>query len=95
MSTPISTPTTGTASALHVYVDSIESGIVKLLLRDDRDDRGEWRGHNLPATVLPPGTREGAWLRLSLEPSEPPASVNSETLRRDLSKTDSGGDFSL
>jgi len=92
MSTPISTPTVEKASALHVYVDSIESGIVKLLLREDS---GEWRGHNLPATVLPPGTREGAWLRLSLEPSEPPASVNSETLRRDLSKTDSGGDFSL
>jgi len=77
---------------MHVYVDSIESGIVKLLLREDS---GEWKGHNLPATVLPPGTREGAWLRLSLEPSEPPASVNSETLRRDLSKADSGGDFSL
>ena len=92
MSTPISTPTVEKASALHVYVDSIESGIVKLLLREDS---GEWRGHNLPATVLPPGTREGTWLRLSLEPSEPPASVNSETLRRDLSKTDSGGDFSL
>lgn len=92
MSTSISTPTVEKASALHVYVDSIESGIVKLLLREDS---GEWRGHNLPATVLPPGTREGAWLRLSLEPSEPPASVNSETLRRDLSKTDSGGDFSL
>lgn len=92
MSTPISTPTVEKASAMHVYVDSIESGIVKLLLRDDR---GEWRGHNLPAAVLPPGTREGTWLRLSLEPSEPPASVNSETLRRDLSKTDSGGDFSL
>ena len=92
MSTPISTSTTDKASALHVYVDSIESGIVKLLLRDER---GEWKGYNLPATVLPPGTREGTWLRLSLEPSEPPASVNSETLRRDLSKTDSGGDFSL
>jgi len=92
MSTPISTPTTAKASAMHVYVDSIESGIVKLLLREDS---GEWKGHNLPATVLPPGTREGAWLRLSLEPSEPPASVNSETLRRDLSKADSGGDFSL
>ncbi len=92
MSTPISTPTAEKASAMHVYVDSIESGIVKLLLREDS---GEWKGHNLPATVLPPGTREGAWLRLSLEPSEPPASVNSETLRRDLSKADSGGDFSL
>ncbi len=92
MSTPISTPTTEQASAMHVYVDSIESGIVKLLLREDS---GEWKGHNLPATVLPPGTREGAWLRLSLEPSEPPATVHSETLRRDLSKTDSGGDFSL
>ncbi len=92
MSTPISTPTTDKPSALHVFVDSIDSGIVKLLLRDDR---GEWRGHNLPATVLPPGTKEGAWLRLSLEPSEPPAAINSEALRRDLSKADSGGDFSL
>lgn len=92
MSTPISTSTTDKASARTLTSTRFESGIVKLLLRDER---GEWKGYNLPATVLPPETKEGAWLRLSLEPSEPPAAINSETLRRELSTADSGGDFSL
>lgn len=92
MNKPITTPGTETTSVRHVFVDSMESGIVKLLLQDER---GEWQGHPLPASILPPGTKEGAWLRLSLEPSEAPASVKNETLRRDLSKTDSGDDFSL
>ena len=42
---------------LQAFVDSIESGVVKLLLQDAK---GEWHGHLLPEAVLPPNTKEGS-----------------------------------
>ena len=37
------------------FVDSIEAGIAKLLLRDDR---GEWTAFQLPSSVLPKDIKE-------------------------------------
>jgi hypothetical protein len=81
------------SSPPHAFVDSIESGLVKLLLQDES---GQWRAHSLPATILPTGTKEGTWFRLVFQPSDPPAEQQSEAaLRQKLSQADQGGDFSL
>lgn len=93
MSTPSHTDPGQPSSQPLAFVDSIESGIAKLLLRDDS---GEWRAHSLPASILPPGTNEGTWLRWVFQPSDPPAEQASDaTLRQKLSQADQGDDFSL
>jgi hypothetical protein len=74
------------------FVDVIESGMVTLLLQDEA---GEWRGYRFPTMVLPEGTKEGSWLRLTVTPSTAPPAAQNEELRRKLSATDSGEDFSL
>ncbi len=74
------------------FVDSIESGLAKLLLQDES---GDWRAYGLPASVLPENTREGMWLRLTFEPSAPPSDQATEQRRKNLSAKDDGGDFSL
>lgn len=74
------------------FVDSIESGLAKLLLRDEN---GDWKAYLLPASVLPKQSREGMWLRLTFEPSAPPSDQASEQIRKNLSAKDDGGDFSL
>lgn len=73
------------------FVDSIESGIAKLLLQD----RGEWKAYTLPSSVLPKDAKDGMWLRLVVETSTPPAGMDSGSLRKSLSVKDDGGDFSL
>jgi hypothetical protein len=77
---------------LQAFVDSIESGVVKLLLQDAK---GEWHGHLLPEAVLPPNTKEGSWLRLGIAPIDPPPGMDPRPVRRSLSETDTGEDFSL
>jgi len=74
------------------FVDSIEAGIAKLLLRDDR---GEWTAFQLPSSVLPKDIKEGMWLRLFVEKSMPPHGMETAPLRKTLSAKDDGGDFSL
>lgn len=46
------------------YIDTVEEGVARILLKDSS---GEWRGHALPATILPQGVKEGDWLRLTVE----------------------------
>jgi len=74
------------------FVDAIESGVVTLLLLDQTE---EWHGYRFPATLLPEGTKEGSWLRLTVTPSTAPPAAQSQALRRKLSETDNGEDFSL
>lgn len=93
MSTPSHKEPIPPSPAQHAFVDSIDSGIVKLLLRDES---GQWRAHSLPASILPTGTKEGTWLQWVFQPSDPPAEQQSDAgLRQKLSQADDGGDFSL
>jgi hypothetical protein len=48
----------------------------------------------VPARLLPPGTKEGTWVRLSFE-SAPAPPDDAEALRRKLGRDDDGGDIKL
>jgi hypothetical protein len=69
-----------------VFVDALEGGTARLLVGED--------AFALPANLLPPGAREGTWLRLSLAIVPAPPS-KAEGIRRTLSDDDPGGDIKL
>jgi hypothetical protein len=68
-------------------IDSVESGVARLVLEDAHTI-------TLPAALLPEGAREGDWVALTLERTEPPES-DREARRRKLTRNDDGGDFPL
>ena len=71
-----------------LFVDAIEAGTARLLLGADAFD--------VPARLLPAGTKEGSWLRLSFEAAPaPPAADDGGALRRKLGQDDDGGDIKL
>jgi hypothetical protein len=69
-----------------LFVDAIEAGTVRLLAGVD--------AFSLPARLLPAGTKEGSWLRLSLEPASAPPD-DGGALRRQLGRDDDGQDIKL
>jgi hypothetical protein len=69
-----------------LFVDAIEAGTARLLAGVD--------AFSLPARLLPAGTQEGSWLRLSLEPAPPPPD-DGGALRRKLGRDDDGRDIEL
>lgn len=79
-------------TAVAAYIDSVESGVARVLLQG-KD--GEWHGHSLPALLLPKGAGEGSWLQISLRETAPPAGMDSGALRKLLGKGDTGGDIKL
>jgi hypothetical protein len=69
-----------------LFVDAIEAGTARLLSGVDAFD--------LPARLLPAGTQEGSWLRLSFQPAPAPPD-NGGALRRKLGRDDDGQDIKL
>jgi hypothetical protein len=71
-----------------LYVDAIEAGHARLLLGQE--------AFEVPASLLPPGTKEGSWLVASfvLAPA-PPEEAEAEARRRRLGEGDDGGDIKL
>jgi hypothetical protein len=69
-----------------LFVDAIEAGTARLLSGVD--------AFELPARLLPPGTQEGSWLRLSFEPAPAPPD-DGGALRRKLGREDDGRDIKL
>jgi hypothetical protein len=71
-----------------LFVDAIEAGTARLLLGVE--------AFAVPARLLPSGTKEGSWLRLSLAAAPaPPAADDGGALRRKLGRDDDGGDIKL
>lgn len=79
-------------TAVAAYIDSVESGVARVLLQGSD---GEWHGHSLPALLLPKGAAEGSWLQISLRETPAPAGMDSSALRKLLGKGDTGGDIKL
>lgn len=69
-----------------LFVDAIEGDKARLMWGVEAFD--------VPARLLPVGTREGAWLRLSLSPAAAPPDEGG-ALREKLSRDDDGGDIKL
>jgi hypothetical protein len=69
-----------------LYVDQIDAGWAHLLLGEEAFD--------VPARLLPAGTKEGTWLRWSFAPAPPPPD-EAAAIRRKLQKGDDGGDIKL
>jgi hypothetical protein len=69
-----------------LYVDAIEAGRARLMLGDE--------AFTVPARLLPPGAREGSWVRLSgaVVPA-PPSDAASR--REKLARDDPGGPIKL
>lgn len=69
-----------------LFVDQIENGWAHLLLGEDAFD--------VPARLLPAGTKEGTWLRWSFSGAPAPPDVGA-AIRRKLQQSDDGGDIKL
>ena len=69
-----------------LFVDQIENGWAHVLLGEDAFD--------VPARLLPAGTKEGSWLRWSFSAAPSPPDVGAAT-RRKLQQGDDGGDIKL
>lgn len=74
-----------------VTLDAVEAGVARLALDDGAT-------FTLPARLLPPGTREGDRLEVTLlrdEAGTARARARVRSLRRRLSRDDDGGDIEL
>jgi len=69
-----------------LFVDALEGDKARLMWGVEAFD--------VPAGLLPAGTREGAWLRVSLSPAASPPDEGG-ALREKLSRDDDGGDIKL
>ena len=69
-----------------LFVDQIENGWAHLLLGEDAFD--------VPARLLPAGTKEGTWLRWSFAVVAAPPDVGA-AIRHKLQQGDDGGDIKL
>lgn len=81
-----------TQSSVQAYIDTVESGVARVLLQDAD---GEWRGHSLPAAILPQEAREGSWLEISFKIIAPPEGQKGPKLRDKIGHGDKGGDIVL
>ena len=79
-------PGGGDSPADLLFVDAIEGDKARLLWGTEAFD--------VPVGLLPAGTREGAWLRLSLSAAPAPPDEGG-ALRDKLSRDDDGGDIKL
>lgn len=85
--------TQSTPARTLAYVDSIEEGVARLVLRDAH---GAWRSYNMPAAVLPADARENTWVEIAIaRTTAPPDAEAAGPLRERLGRNDKGGDFSL
>jgi hypothetical protein len=75
-----------TEEGVLLFVDAIEDDEVRVLLGEQR--------HVLPRALLPPGAREGSWLRLALAPSQK-VGEEIEARRARLLRSDPGGKVKL
>ena len=69
-----------------LFVDQIDNGWAHLLFGEEAFD--------VPARLLPAGTKEGTWLRWSLAVAAAPPDVGA-AIRRKLEQGDDGGDIKL
>jgi hypothetical protein len=69
-----------------LFVDAIEGERARVLWGQEAFD--------MPARLLPAGTREGGWLRISLSPAPAPPDEGA-ALREKLIRGDDGGDIKL
>ena len=69
-----------------VFVDAIEGERARLMWGVEAFD--------VPLRLLPAGTREGAWLKLSFVPAPAPPD-EADAIRKKLSGGDDGGDIKL
>ena len=81
----MSTPARAGADPL-LFVDQIDAGWAHLVCGEEAFD--------VPARLLPAGTKEGTWLRWSFAPAPPPPD-EAAAIRRKLQKGDDGGDIKL
>ena len=51
------------------FVDGVDAGVARLLTTDGK------RTFTLPSALLPRASREGSWVTITVEPSDPPAPV--------------------
>jgi hypothetical protein len=75
-----------TEEGVLLFVDAIEDDEVRVLLGEQR--------HVLPRALLPPGAREGSWLRLAVAPSQE-VGEEIEARRARLLRSDPGGKVKL
>jgi hypothetical protein len=77
-----------TEESVSLFVDALEDDEALILLGDKR--------YALPRALLPPGAREGSWLRLSLDPGKAQKLGEEIEARRErLLRMDPGGDIKL
>jgi hypothetical protein len=69
-----------------LFVDAIDGEHARLLLGTE--------AFSVPARMLPEGTKEGSWMRVSLQITPAPPD-DADALRRDLGRRDPGGDIKL
>jgi hypothetical protein len=81
----MSDPQTPAAETL-LFVDQIENGSARLLLGTE--------AFNVPARLLPPGAKEGSWLRWSFALAPAPQDTGA-AIRDRLREGDDGGDIKL
>lgn len=80
-------------SRTQAYVDAIEEGVARLVLRDAH---GAWRSYNLPAAILPADARENTWVEIAItRTAAPPDAEAAGPLRERLGRGDKGDNFSL
>ena len=75
-----------TEETVSLFVDALEDDEALVLLGDKR--------YALPRALLPPGAREGSWLRLSVDPGQK-LGEEIEARRERLLRLDAGGDIKL
>ena len=74
-----------------IFVDAIDDQVARIMWTD--------QVFTIPVSLMPPGTREGAWLDLSIARANPhagdPGEGEGEKIRARLAKDDPGGDIKL
>jgi hypothetical protein len=75
-----------TEEGVLLFVDALEDDEVRVLLGETP--------HTFPRALLPPGTREGLWLRLTLAPPQK-VGEEIEARRARLLGSDPGGNIKL
>jgi hypothetical protein len=76
----------GPAGGALLFVDAVEGDRARLLLGVDAFD--------VPVRLLPPGAREGSWLRISMKLAPAPPDEG-HAIRQKLGRDDDGGDITL
>lgn len=80
-----SPPPAALSKSAFVFVDAVEDGCVRLLLREE--------AFTVPAELLPDGAHEGSWVKVTSALAPPQA--DPEPLRSNLGRDDPGGPIKL